>query len=85
MRFTGFEMEKAQDEFKEKHNSKIDASGINAIADNREYREHFMICLKEIFAHEAKNIERRIITMQERLDTIREIFNGETNFADNKN
>ena len=44
-----------------------------------------MICLKEIFDHEEKNIERRIITMQERLDTIRKIFNGETNFADNKN
>ena len=70
---------------KGKHNSKIDASGINAIADNREYREHFMLCLKEIFAHEEQSIERRIITMQERLDTIREIFNEETNFADNKN
>ena len=54
---------------KEKHDSKIDASGINAIADNREYRKHFIICLKQIFAHEEKNIERRIITMQERLDT----------------
>ena len=85
MRFNGFDMEKAQDDFKEKHDSKIDASGINAIADNIEYREHFMICLKEIFAHEEKNIERRIITMQDRLDTIREILNGETNFTDNKN
>ena len=84
MRFNGFDMGKAQDEFKEKHDSKIDASGINAIADNRKYREQFMICLKEMFAREEKNIERRIITTQERLDTIREIFNEETNFADNK-
>ena len=85
MRISGFDMEKAQDEFTEKYNSKIDVSGINAIADNKEYREHFMTCLKEVFAHEEKNIERRIITMQERLDTIRKIFNGETNFSDNKN
>lgn len=85
MKISGFDMKKAQDEFTEKYNSKIDVSGINAIADNREYREHFMRCLNEIFAHEEKNIERRIITMQESLDTIREIFNEETNFADNKN
>ena len=85
MRISGFDIKKAQDEFTEKYDSKIDVSGINAIADNREYREHFMICLKEIFAHEEKDIERRIITMQERLDTIRKIFNAETNFADNKN
>lgn len=85
MRISGFDMKKAQDEFTEKYNSKIDVSGINAIADNIEYREHFMRCLKEIFSHEEKNIERRIITMQEGLDTIREIFNGETNFANNKN
>ena len=85
MKISGFDMKKAQDEFTEKYNSKIDVSGINAIADNREYREHFMRCLNEIFAHEEKNIERRIITMQESLDTIREIFDGETNFTDNKN
>ena len=63
MKISGFDMKKAQDEVTEKYNSKIDVSGINAIADNREYREHFMICLKQIFAHEEKNIERRIITM----------------------
>ena len=53
----------AQNIRKEKHDSKIDASGINAIADNRKYRKHFMICPKQIFAHDEKNIERRIITM----------------------
>ena len=36
MKISGFDMNKAQDEFTEKYNSKIDTSGINAIEDNRE-------------------------------------------------
>lgn len=72
-----FDMDKARQEFDEyriKNNPTLNSSAINAIAYKEEYRQIFMLTLREIYSRMEKQIQDTLIK-------IKEILDGETNFS----
>lgn len=72
-----FDMDKARQEFDEyriKNNPTLNSSAINAIAYKEEYRQIFMLALREIYSKMEKQIQNTLIK-------IKRILNIETNFS----
>lgn len=72
-----FDMDKARQEFDEyriKNNPTLNSSAINAIAYKEEYRQIFMLTLREIYSRIEKQIQDTLIK-------IKGILYGETNFS----
>lgn len=75
-----FDMDKARQEFDEyriKNNPTLNSSAINAIAYKEEYRQIFMLALREIYSRMEKQIQDTLIK-------IKGILDGETNFSNEK-
>lgn len=72
-----FDMDKTRQEFDEyriKNNPTLNSSAINAIAYKEEYRQIFMLALRELYSRMEKQIQDTLIK-------IKEILDGETNFS----
>lgn len=72
-----FDMDKARQEFDEyriKNNPTLNSSAINAIAYKEEYRQIFMLALREIYSRMEKQIQDTLIK-------IKGILDRETNFS----
>lgn len=82
-----FNMDKARQEFDEyriKNNPTLNSSAINAIAYKEEYKQIFMLALREIYSRMEKQIQNDIFSMQNTLINIKRILDGETNFSNEK-
>lgn len=82
-----FNMDKVRQEFDEyriKNNPTLNSSAINAIAYKEEYKQIFMLALREIYSRMEKQIQNDIFSMQNTLINIKRNLDGETNFSNEK-